>query len=143
MPPAFSRTPLLGLGCLAVENLDDNALNICTDGSSYSGPRVGGAGFLFIAVDENGELQVREDSPPGWKGATNNQMELQTCIEALRIATGRHPPFDLSRFEKIVIRTDSKYSPRTSATRFTNGQPTAGESRAARRCSTRRSGKSF
>ena len=91
-----------------MENLDDNALNIYTDGSSYPGPRMGGTGFLFIAVDESGNAEIREDSPHGWRGATNNQMELQACIDAMNIATGRHPPFDRS-FPKIVIRTDSKY----------------------------------
>ena len=93
---------------MPVENLDDDALHIYTDGSSYSEPRAGGTGFLFIAVDEEGNAQIREDSPHGWRGATNNQMELQACIEALNIATGRHPPFGRS-FPKIVIRTDSKY----------------------------------
>lgn len=83
-----------------MEQLDDKALNIYTDGSSYSSPRVGGVGFMFIAVDDEGEQETHEESPPGWKGASNNQMELQACIEALRIATGGRPPLifrDLTR----------------------------------------------
>jgi ribonuclease HI len=92
-----------------MQQLDELALTIYTDGSSYSSPRVGGVGFIFIAVDDEGHEETHEECPPGWKGATNNQMELQACIEALRIATGRPPPFDLSRFDKIVIRSDSEY----------------------------------
>jgi ribonuclease HI len=95
---------------VAVEDLDENALNIYTDGSSYSSPRRGGAGFLFITADEDGEPVVHEHSPPGWTGATNNQMELQAAIEALDMATGRHSPVDPEAYgRKIVIRTDSQY----------------------------------
>lgn len=60
-----------------MEQLDDKALNIYTDGSSYSSPRVGGVGFMFIAVDDEGEQETHEECPPGWQGASNNQMELQ------------------------------------------------------------------
>src|SRR3712207_6511145 len=92
-----------------MEDLDETALNIYTDGSCYSSPRVGGIGFLFITVDDAGEPEVHEECPPGWLGATNNQMELQACIEALKITTGKRPPVDPSRYRKIVIRTDSMY----------------------------------
>lgn len=94
---------------IAMDQLDDDALNIFTDGSSYTSPRVGGTGYLFVIVGGDGQPLVHEESPAGWKGATNNQMELQACIEALSIATGRRPPFDSSRYEKIVIFTDSQY----------------------------------
>lgn len=89
--------------------LDENALNIYTDGSSYTSPRRGGIGILFIAVDDYGNEEVEELSPPGWKGATNNQMELQAPIDALRTVLGRYPPFEISRFSKIVIHSDSTY----------------------------------
>lgn len=92
-----------------MEQLDENALNIYTDGSCYPSPRVGGVGYLFVTVDEQGHPVIREESPPGWKSATNNQMELQACIEALRLALGRYSPFEISSFSKIVIRTDSQY----------------------------------
>jgi ribonuclease HI len=91
-------------------DLAENALSIYTDGSQYSKPRrQGGIGFLFITVAPNGELVVHEESPPGWRGATNNQMELQACIEALKIATGRHPPVDLAPLDRIDIYSDSQY----------------------------------
>jgi ribonuclease HI len=92
-----------------MEQLDENALNIYTDGSCYSSPRVGGIGFLFITVDGWGNPVIREESPPGWKAATNNQMELQACIDALELALGRYSPVDPASLSKIVIRTDSMY----------------------------------
>lgn len=93
-----------------MQELAENALNIYTDGSQFSKRRrQGGAGFLFISVDADGEPLIHEESPPGWKGATNNQMELQACIEALKLATGRHPPISLDSLDKVVIYTDSQY----------------------------------
>lgn len=92
-----------------VMHLDENALNIYTDGSCYPSPRVGGVGFLFITVDQNGYEVFHEESPPGWKGATNQQMELQACIEALSLVTGKRSQFDLSTFRKVVIHADSMY----------------------------------
>jgi ribonuclease HI len=72
-------------------------------------PRTGGVGVAFVTVDHLGQTAVQEEFIPGWKGATNNQMEIRACIEALKIAWGRRPPFDLSSFSKIVIYTDSMY----------------------------------
>lgn len=92
-----------------MEQLDENALNIYTDGSCRPSPRRGGVGFLFITVDEDGHEQVHEECPPGWRSATNNQMELQACIDALAFALDRHSPFNLSTFNKIVIHSDSMY----------------------------------
>lgn len=92
-----------------MEQLDETALNIYTDGSCYSSPRAGGLGYLFVTVDHDGDPVVHEECPPGWKAATNNQMELQACIEALELALGRHSPVDVSMFDHIVIRTDSQY----------------------------------
>lgn len=92
-----------------MEQLDENALNIYTDGSCYASPRAGGVGYLFVTVDDQGNPLIHEECPPGWKSATNNQMELQACIEALDLALGRHSPVDVSDFDKIVIRTDSQY----------------------------------
>lgn len=89
--------------------LDESALNIYTDGSCRPSPWRGGVGFLFITVDENGDEQVLQQCPPGWRTATNNQMELQAVIDALRFVLDRHSPFDLQSFRKIVIHTDSMY----------------------------------
>jgi ribonuclease HI len=92
-----------------MQQLEENALNIYTDGSCRPSPRRGGVGFLFITVDENGNEQVLEQCPPGWRSATNNQMELQACIDALAFVLDRHSPFNPSHFNKIVIHTDSMY----------------------------------
>lgn len=86
--------------------IDDNALVIYTDGSSYSSPRRGGTGIRFVSIDDSGE-EVIEDLPIifGYQGATNNQMELQSPI----IALGEVLKRDLSKFSRIIIRTDSSY----------------------------------
>jgi ribonuclease HI len=92
-----------------MEYPEENALNIYTDGSMLPGPRRGGAGLLFIAVDSLGNEESREEVLPGFTGATQNQMELEAVIQGLKMATGRHPPFDPSRYRKIVIKTDATY----------------------------------
>jgi hypothetical protein len=48
-----------------VEYLDDRDLNIYTDGSSYSGPRRGGVGILFVTVDDEGNEQTEAYPLPG------------------------------------------------------------------------------
>jgi ribonuclease HI len=92
-----------------VEYPDENALNIYTDGSMLSGPRRGGAGILFVVIDETGEERQREDVLPGFAGATQNQMELNAVVQGLKLATGRHPPFDPATYRKIVVKTDATY----------------------------------
>lgn len=87
--------------------LEENALNIYLDGSSFSKPRRGGIGIRFIHVDRNGNEKI-EDIPKyySYKGATNNQMELQACITALEEA---YKPQYLDKAPKIIIFTDSCY----------------------------------
>jgi ribonuclease HI len=84
----------------------DEALNIYTDGSSFSGPRMGGVGIRFITIDENGNEKLLDIEQPGYQGATNNQMELQACVQALKEAQNN---FNLYEFRKIVINSDSQY----------------------------------
>src|SRR4051794_33517729 len=91
------------------EYLDDEALNIYTDGSAFSSPRRGGVGILFVSVDTSGN-EVRDEFPlPGFADATNNMMELQAPIEALRARTRGYAPVDAADFKKIVFWTDSRY----------------------------------
>lgn len=92
-----------------MEYPDEHALNIYTDGSMLSGPRRGGAGLLFVVIDDQGEEQHREDVLAGYAGATQNQMELEAVIQGLKLATGRHPPFDPASYRKIVVKTDATY----------------------------------
>lgn len=77
-------------------HLDDRALNIFTDGSSYNHPRRGGIDILFVDVDDNGDERLIEHCPPGYRNATNNEMELAACVEALTEAMGRRFPVDLT-----------------------------------------------
>jgi ribonuclease HI len=84
----------------------EDALNIFTDGSSFSSPRVGGVGIRIVTVNEAGH-EVIEDFPmTGYRGATNNQMELFACVCGLREAA-THPR--VNSYNRICIFTDSRY----------------------------------
>ena len=63
-------------------NIIEDALNIYTDGSSYSKPRVGGVGIRYIYIGKNGEEIIEDLEVPGYRNATNNQMELLACLNA-------------------------------------------------------------
>ncbi|MBL8019719.1 MAG: ribonuclease HI [Leptospirales bacterium] len=90
--------------------LVDNALNIYTDGSSFQNPRVGGIGMVFIGVNAEGQEFLNFNlCPPGYKGASNNQMELLACVMALEEAE-RLP--ELPLIAKIVVHSDSQYATR-------------------------------
>jgi ribonuclease HI len=91
------------------DHIDENAINAFTDGSSYSNPRRGGMGMVFVVVDENGDEVQHDYCPPGYASATNNQMELQACVEALEFLASRYSPIDVSQYSKIIINTDSRY----------------------------------
>jgi ribonuclease HI len=92
-----------------VVNLDERALNIFTDGSSYSGPRRGGIGFRIVVVNDEGHEVAYDEQPAGYQGATNQQMELAACIAALAHVAGRYSQVDPSDYKKVVIYTDSMY----------------------------------
>lgn len=77
-------------------------LSIYTDGSSAPNPRKGGVGMRIIFPD--GEIQ--DFSPYGYKGATNNMMELQAPILALKEIIKLS---DLKGAESIIVYTDSQY----------------------------------
>jgi ribonuclease HI len=87
-------------------NLRDDAINVFPDGSSRSRPRRGGIGFRIVTFDAVGN-EVREDEwLPGYKSATNQQMELLACIEAIRGALQHHR---MREFNRIHVFTDSRY----------------------------------
>ncbi len=80
----------------------NNYLLIYTDGSSAPNPRKGGVGMRFIFPDN-----VKKDfTPYGYKGATNNMMELQAPILALKEVIKMD---NLNGAESIVVYTDSQY----------------------------------
>jgi ribonuclease HI len=84
----------------------ENAINIYTDGSSFSRPRLGGIGIRLVIINPLGQEEVKDISLAGYAAATNNQMELKACIEGLKEAM-RHPAFD--SFGRIAIHSDSQY----------------------------------
>jgi len=89
--------------------IDENALTIYVDGSMFGSPRRGGIGIGFVWVNEAGAEEVWDESLPATPGANSNQMELEGPSVALELAEGRRAPFKLSRFKKIVVRSDSRY----------------------------------
>ena len=84
----------------------EDALNIYTDGSSYSNPRTGGIGIRFVTIDDAGDEEVEDLPVPGYRNATNNSMELYACVVALQKTSG-HPK--ISQMNRICIFTDSRY----------------------------------
>jgi len=84
----------------------ENAINIYIDGSSFSHPRSGGIGIRLVIVNREGFEEIENISPPGFTGATNNEMELYACIEGIRQVM-RRPYFN--SFDHIAIQTDSQY----------------------------------
>lgn len=89
--------------------LGDDALNIYTDGSSLSSPRRGGIGIRFVVTGEGGKPEIHDYQEPGYRDSTNNEMEIWAAVVALRLARNRAFPIEVSRFRKVVIRTDSTY----------------------------------
>lgn len=92
-----------------VEYPDENTLNIYTDGSSLPKPRRGGIGMLFVVINDAGEEEAFPVARPGYEGASNNLMELEACVQALRLATGQQRPFPSVGYRMIVLKTDSEY----------------------------------
>lgn len=92
-----------------MEYPEEDTLNVYTDGSMLPKPRRGGTGIIFILINQDGEEEKYEPPTTGYTGATNNQMELEACVEALMLATAQHPYFDRSLYRKIIIFTDSLY----------------------------------
>jgi len=90
-------------------NLDEQAINLFTDGSSLPAPRRGGTGICFVTVGDDGHEIIDHLQPQGHEGATNQQMDLLACIQAPRELRGKHSPVDVGRFSKIVIHSDAQY----------------------------------
>jgi ribonuclease HI len=96
-------------GLAIMDNIVENAINIFTDGSSYSGPRKGGMGILFVVINDEGHEETFELVPQGHKGANNQQMELQACVEAFDYLLSKYSPISLSEYRKVIVNTDSMY----------------------------------
>lgn len=86
--------------------MDVIVLNIYTDGSSYQSPRAGGIGMRFVSINSSGEETIKDfPSCSRYLGATNNQMELQACINALKEVFKQ----SVDNYSDIIIYTDSSY----------------------------------
>jgi ribonuclease HI len=92
-----------------VEYLDERDLNVYIDGSSLSSPRRGGVGILFITEGPDGHWLETPYAVAGFAGATNNQMELQGCIEAFQGLARGQVSIDATSYRKVVFWTDSQY----------------------------------
>jgi len=66
----------------------------------------GGIGVIFVIIDYSGKDQVQDFQFTGYKNSTNNEMELQACIMALKEAIKQNLPPNITR---VVIQTDSFY----------------------------------
>lgn len=98
-----------------VEYVDERDLNVYIDGSSLSSPRRGGVGILFITEGPDGHWLETPYGVAGFGGATNNQMELQACVEVLRgLARGQVPVDALATGSSSSGPTPSTWSMATS-----------------------------
>ena len=84
----------------------ENAINVYTDGSSFSHPRSGGIGIRLVIVDALGQEECQDMVLPEYAGTTNNQMELKACITGIREAM-LAPGF--GGVGRIVVHSDSQY----------------------------------
>ena len=93
-----------------VVSTDELAVNVFTDGSSFSNPRRGGIGYRFVTIDpETGQESWIDSNAQGYEQGTNQQMELMACVLALRELGGRRSPLDVSAFARVIVHTDSTY----------------------------------
>ena len=88
--------------------IDEYALNVFTDGSSYQKKqRAAGVGICLVWVNESGNEEFEEYAPIGWQKATIDEMEIEACTvglqEANRILNDRN------QFRRVLIFSDSKY----------------------------------
>jgi ribonuclease HI len=91
---------------VAIVQVREDAINVFPDGSSLSRPRLGGIGIRIVTIDAAGNEVIEDDFVPGYKGATNQQMELLACTKGIQSAL-RHPR--LPELKKIQVITDSRY----------------------------------
>lgn len=92
-----------------MDNIIENAINIFTDGSSYSAPRKGGMGIRFVVINQEWNEESYDLEILGHKGANSQQMELQACVEAFEMLLSRGSPIVVSQFARVIVNTDSMY----------------------------------
>jgi len=85
--------------------LDQNALKIFIDGSTYKNPGGDGGIAAIVQYPENFKKEDEEIFKIGYSGTTNCRMELKACIKALEFIND-HILDDINR---ILIVSDSQY----------------------------------
>lgn len=89
-------------------DIDPRALVIYTDGSSQKN-RAGGIGIRFVFPDYSGkEDLVLDIKLPGYRGVTNNEMELKAVSVALQKAV-QLPEIKERRIGRIIVCSDSQF----------------------------------
>ena len=88
--------------------IDEDALNIFTDGSSKpKKKRAAGVGVCLVWVNDAGDEEYEEYAPIGWQNATIDEMEIEACTvgmqEANRFLKGE------IQFKRVLIFSDSRY----------------------------------
>lgn len=81
-------------------------LHVYIDGSGRHKPRRGGIGIRFVYLDSSYTEKTENFDYPGFRAATNNQMELTACIKAFDEIL-KYP--NIEKFSKIKIFSDSSY----------------------------------
>lgn len=84
----------------------ENAINVFTDGSSFSNPRRGGMGLRLVTIGLDGYERCEEVELVGYEEATNNQMELMACIKGVEAASEHS---EIGQVRRIYVFTDSMY----------------------------------
>ena len=88
--------------------IDENALNIFTDGSSYpQKKRAAGVGVCLVWVNKERNEEYEEYSPLGWQKATIDEMEIEACTVGLKQANRFLKGLD--NFTRVLIFSDSRY----------------------------------
>ena len=90
----------------ATVQVREDAVNVFTDGSSLSRPRLGGIGIRVVTIGDDGKEVCEDEFLPGYRSATSQQMELLACLKGIQTAL-RHPR--LASLKRICVFTDSQY----------------------------------
>lgn len=88
--------------------IDEDALNVFTDGSSFPArKRAAGVGIRFVWVNDQGHEEVEDYAPSGWQSATIDEMEIKACAVAVKEAKRIFP--GIRRFKRLLLFSDSRY----------------------------------
>ena len=88
--------------------IDEDALNIFTDGSSYPlKKRASGVGIRFVWVNDGGHEETDDYAPLGWSSATSDEVEIKAVT--LGLIEARRLFGEFVQFKRILVFSDSQY----------------------------------